>query len=84
MTRSHQGVMLRFRMAPLPVMLGGWIFTKLKEFVMGRGDKRSRKGKIFKGSYGNVRPHKVAVYIAPAATAVKAAPAPKTLSVKKK
>jgi 30S ribosomal protein S31 len=26
---------------------------------MGRGDKRSRKGKIFKGSYGNVRPHSV-------------------------
>ena len=22
---------------------------------MGRGDKRSRKGKIFKGSYGNCR-----------------------------
>lgn len=22
---------------------------------MGRGDKRSRKGKIFKGSYGNSR-----------------------------
>jgi ribosomal small subunit protein bTHX len=54
----------------------------LKESVMGRGDKRSRKGKIFKGSYGNVRPHRVAVYIAPAAVAVKAAP--KTLSVKKK
>lgn len=25
---------------------------------MGKGDKRSRKGKIFKGSYGNVRPRK--------------------------
>lgn len=25
---------------------------------MGRGDKRSRKGKIFAGSYGNSRPHK--------------------------
>jgi len=25
--------------------------------VMGRGDKRTRKGKIFKGSYGNTRPH---------------------------
>ncbi len=24
---------------------------------MGRGDKRSRKGKIFKGSYGNSRLH---------------------------
>lgn len=23
---------------------------------MGRGDKRSRKGKIFKGSYGKARP----------------------------
>jgi 30S ribosomal protein S31 len=25
---------------------------------MGKGDKRSKKGKIFKGSYGNSRPHK--------------------------
>ena len=24
---------------------------------MGRGDKRSRRGKIFKGSYGKARPH---------------------------
>ena len=27
---------------------------------MGRGDKKSRKGKIFKGSYGNSRPKKIA------------------------
>lgn len=26
---------------------------------MGRGDKRSRKGKIFKGSFGKARPHKI-------------------------
>jgi len=26
---------------------------------MGRGDKKTRKGKIFAGSFGNVRPHKV-------------------------
>jgi 30S ribosomal protein S31 len=26
---------------------------------MGRGDARTRKGKIFKGSYGKSRPHKV-------------------------
>ena len=26
---------------------------------MGRGDKRTRRGKIFKGSYGNARSHKV-------------------------
>lgn len=24
---------------------------------MGRGDSRTRKGKISKGSYGNTRPH---------------------------
>jgi 30S ribosomal protein S31 len=26
---------------------------------MGRGDKRSRKGKIFRGSYGKTRPGKI-------------------------
>ncbi len=25
---------------------------------MGKGDKKSKKGKIKKGSYGNSRPHK--------------------------
>jgi len=44
---------------------------------MGRGDKRSRKGKIFKGSYGNSRLHKVkkadAAVAAPAAKSVKKA-----------
>ena len=24
---------------------------------MGKGDKRSKRGKIFKGSYGKTRPH---------------------------
>ena len=41
---------------------------------MGRGDKRSRRGKIFKGSYGNSRTHKVEgvqVSKAPAAAAKK-------------
>ena len=26
---------------------------------MGKGDKRTRKGKIYKGSYGKKRPHRV-------------------------
>ncbi|MCB0508712.1 MAG: 30S ribosomal protein THX [Chitinophagales bacterium] len=26
---------------------------------MGRGDKKTRKGKIFAGSFGKTRPHKV-------------------------
>lgn len=30
-----------------------------QESIMGKGDKRSRRGKTFRGSYGNVRPHKV-------------------------
>ncbi len=39
---------------------------------MGRGDKRSRKGKIFKGSYGNSRLQKAKkVAVAVAAPAVK-------------
>ena len=27
---------------------------------MGQGDKKTRKGKIWRGSYGNTRKHKVA------------------------
>ncbi|MFN8391453.1 MAG: 30S ribosomal protein THX [Bdellovibrionota bacterium] len=27
---------------------------------MGKGDKRSRRGKLFRGSYGKSRPHKKA------------------------
>jgi 30S ribosomal protein S31 len=26
---------------------------------MGKGDKRTRRGKIYKGSYGKVRPQRV-------------------------
>lgn len=59
---------------------------------MGRGDKRTRKGKITIGSYGKTRPRKVAasaVSSAPAAAkaapkVAKAAPAPKTADKKKK
>ena len=32
---------------------------------MGRGDKRSRKGKIFKGSYGNSRLQREKKVVAP-------------------
>jgi 30S ribosomal protein S31 len=34
---------------------------------MGRGDKRTRKGKTFKGSYGKTRPHDPNKKAAPAA-----------------
>ena len=32
---------------------------------MGRGDKRTKKGKIFAGSFGNSRPQKTAGFVAP-------------------
>jgi 30S ribosomal protein S31 len=37
---------------------------------MGRGDKRSFKGKVFKGSYGNTRPRKKKAATATASTAM--------------
>lgn len=42
---------------------------------MGQGDKKTRKGKIWRGSYGNTRKHKPA--------AKKAAPAAKAGAKKK-
>lgn len=39
---------------------------------MGRGDKRTRKGKIFKGSYGNTRPRGTKKAAAAGKTAAKA------------
>jgi len=39
---------------------------------MGRGDKRTRKGKIFKGSYGKTRPRGPKTAVAAAKTPAKA------------
>lgn len=44
---------------------------------MGRGDKRTRKGKIFKGSFGNSRPQKVEKTAVVAVESVKKATKPK-------
>ncbi|MEY4667389.1 MAG: ribosomal protein Thx [Pseudomonadota bacterium] len=46
---------------------------------MGRGDGRSRRGKIFKGSYGNTRTHKVKK----AGAAAPKTAAPKAVTTKK-
>ena len=32
------------------------IIKKIKTIIMGRGDKKTKKGKIFKGSFGKSRP----------------------------
>jgi len=32
----------------------------LQELPMGQGDRKTRKGKIWRGSYGNTRKHKPA------------------------
>lgn len=52
---------------------------------MGRGDKRTKKGKVFKGSFGKSRPKSVKRTKTPAtkATATKVV-ATKTVATKKK
>jgi 30S ribosomal protein S31 len=51
---------------------------------MGKGDKKTRKGKIAMGSYGKTRPHHVKPKPAePAEKKVKPAEAEKTSKVKK-
>lgn len=40
---------------------------------MGKGDKKTRKGKIYAGSHGNVRPHSPKSNAAVKQTATKAA-----------
>jgi 30S ribosomal protein S31 len=42
----------------------------LKKITMGRGDKKTKKGKIFKGSFGKSRPAKAGKKSLPAATTV--------------
>lgn len=49
---------------------------------MGKGDKRSKRGKITIGSYGKTRPHKVKTAASPVvATVVKPAPVAKAPKV---
>lgn len=50
---------------------------------MGRGDRRTRKGKIFRGSYGNSRPQRVKDTAAPVAAASKKVKAEKTEKAEK-
>lgn len=44
---------------------------------MGRGDKKTKKGKIFSGSFGKLRPAKSAKKVAVAKKVAAAAPAKK-------
>ena len=48
-----------FRVIIAPVTDHDQLWHSTRGEGMGRGDKRTRKGKIFKGSYGKSRPHKV-------------------------
>jgi 30S ribosomal protein S31 len=49
---------------------------------MGKGDKRSRRGKIFKASYGNARPQKVSKVTKPSSSGTAAKKAPVTKKTK--
>jgi 30S ribosomal protein S31 len=57
-----------------------FVITILEIDSMGRGDRKTRKGKTSIRSYGNVRPHKAA---AKGAVATKKAAAPKAAPAKK-
>ncbi len=46
-------------MHPVSCFFVQTIIKRDKIRSMGRGDKRSRKGKIFKGSFGKTRPSKI-------------------------
>lgn len=50
---------------------------------MGRGDKKTRKGKIFAGSFGKVRPHKVKAAVTPKKEVVAAPVKEKKVRAKK-
>ncbi len=49
---------------------------------MGKGDKRSRRGKIFKASYGNARPQKVKTATKPSSSGTAAKKASTTKKTK--
>jgi len=59
--------------------------TKIKQIIiMGKGDKKSRKGKIFMGSYGVTRPRKKSKTAGTkTASAKKAAAKPKSVATTK-
>ena len=50
---------------------------------MGKGDRRSRRGKIFRGTFGKTRPHKIKKS-APVAKKEVTKAAPKKKAAKKK
>lgn len=51
---------------------------------MGRGDIKTKKGKIFAGSFGKSRPAKTKTIVATASKETKAAPAKKAAAKKEK
>ncbi len=59
-------------------------FFKIKILTnMGKGDIRSRKGKIFSGTFGKTRPHKVAKpVVSPVAKTETTKPEPKAKAPK--
>lgn len=51
---------------------------------MGKGDRKSRRGKIYRGSYGNARAHSVQPAVAGAKDTVTKSAATKKAAPKKK
>jgi len=51
---------------------------------MGKGDRRSRRGKLFRGTFGKSRKHKVTASKGAAAASSESSEAPKKKSPRKK
>jgi 30S ribosomal protein S31 len=59
--------------------------VNLKEFPMGKGDRKTRRGKTYRGSYGNTRVHGAQPAVVGAKeTVTKPAAAKKAAPAKKK
>lgn len=68
-------------LSPAALKLGGLLVTFatfFEEKNMGKGDRKTRRGKIYAASYGNKRPHSARVV--GAASAVVAKPAVKKVA----
>jgi 30S ribosomal protein S31 len=59
-------------------------FPTLLEHAMGKGDRKTRRGKIYSGSYGNARTHSAVKTTVATKAVTKAKPAAKKAAPRKK
>ena len=45
------------------IILDNYLYLCENKYIMGKGDRKSKKGKIFSGSFGVVRPRKSKIVV---------------------